>query len=119
LIAGRYISEVLKEEFFRTAAGVLEKRVFWDNRIVSDSLAGLSGLADKEEEKELQQAEEKADGGSALERGWKERMRVGRAPSYRLMVCSRIGLVDRRLNWVSVQSPANTSSTDSPMRARG
>lgn len=27
------------------------------------------------------------------------------------MVCSRIGLVDHRLNWVSVQSPANTSST--------
>jgi hypothetical protein len=49
LIAGRYIDEVLKEEFFSSApAGVLEKRVFWDNRIVSDSLPGLSGLADKE-----------------------------------------------------------------------
>lgn len=60
LIAGRYIDEVLKEEFFSSApAGVLEKRVFWDNRIVSDSLPGLSGLADKEE-KEMQQAEEKA-----------------------------------------------------------
>lgn len=35
----------------------------------------------------------------------------GSSPSYRLMVCSRIGLVDHRLNWVSVQSPANTSST--------
>lgn len=46
-------------------------------------------------------------------------VREGRAPSYRLMVCSRIGLVDRRLNWVSVQSPANTSSTDSPVCARG
>ncbi|KAL0127672.1 hypothetical protein PUN28_003155 [Cardiocondyla obscurior] len=60
LIAGRYIGEVLREEFFRTPARVLEKRVFWDNRIVSDSLLGLSGLAAKEKEKEMQQAEEKA-----------------------------------------------------------
>lgn len=56
LIAERYIVEVLKEEFFRTPARVLEKRVFWDNRIVSDSLPGLSGLADKEV---VQRAEEK------------------------------------------------------------
>lgn len=60
MIAGHYIGEVLREEFFRTPTGVLEKRVFWDNRIVSDSLPGLSGLADKEKEKEMQQAEEKA-----------------------------------------------------------
>lgn len=44
--------------------------------------------------------------------------REGSSPSYRLMVCSRIGLVDRRLNWVSVQSPANTSSTAGPRLAK-
>jgi len=116
-------------------AEVLEKRVFWDDRIVSDSLPGSSG----ESRREAGTAEERRKGGArgrntgrsrkrrkwrkkgALGKGgkrtWKRRKR--RAPSYRLMVCSRIGLVDRRLNWVSVQSPANTSSTDSPVRARG
>lgn len=74
LIAERYIGEVLKEEFFRTPARVLEKRVFWDNRIVSDSLPGLSGLADKEVAGAAGGGEGD-DGGSALERGWKERVR--------------------------------------------
>lgn len=86
-----------------------------------------SGRAAEEKKEEEMQESSGSNGGrkwreggrGALERGWKERVRVGRAPSYRLMVCSRIGLVDRRLNWVSVQSPANTSSTDSPVRARG
>ena len=52
------------------------------------------------------------------EEGMKQEVREGSSSSYRLMVCSRIGLVDRRLNWVSVQSPANTSSTASPRLAR-
>ena len=52
------------------------------------------------------------------EEGMKQGVREGSSSSYRLMVCSRIGLVDHRLNWVSVQSPANTSSTASPRLAR-
>lgn len=52
------------------------------------------------------------------EEGMKQGVREGSSSSYRLMVCSRIGLVDRRLNWVSVQSPTNTSSTASPRLAR-
>lgn len=55
---------------------------------------------EEEEEKKGEEEEGRDKGGRARE-----------GSSYRLMVCSRIGLVDHRLNWVSVQSPANTSST--------
>lgn len=72
MIAGHYIVEVLREGvLFRTPVGVFEKRVFWDNRIVSDSLPGLSGLGGQGEREgnAAGEGEGEMEGGSALARG--------------------------------------------------